>query len=177
MTRSTASSRPTERKPDPAGGARALPAGSPAAATKAFVRPDLEATMRQRQRRIVAVLGMLVVSALVVAGLPTAWAQAPAPADSSEPRDPPPPLPADVLKDAKVIAQGEALWQEQCTHCHGAKAYPGKAPKLEPRRYKPDFVWDRVHNGFRNMPPWKEIYTPEQEIAIVAYVLSDDFWP
>ncbi|MFL5229873.1 MAG: hypothetical protein ACJ8C7_16485, partial [Microvirga sp.] len=30
---------PTERKPDPAGGARALPAGSPAAA-KAFVRSD-----------------------------------------------------------------------------------------------------------------------------------------
>jgi phosphoribosylaminoimidazole-succinocarboxamide synthase len=90
---------------------------------------------------------------------------------------PPPPLPPEVLKDAKVIAQGEALWKEQCAHCHGAKAYPGKAPKLEPRRYKPDFVWDRVHNGFRNMPPWKEVYTPEQEIAIVAYVLSDDFWP
>jgi hypothetical protein len=27
------------------------------------------------------------------------------------------------------------------------------------------------------MPPWKEVYTPEQEIAIVAYVLSDEFWP
>jgi mono/diheme cytochrome c family protein len=167
MTRSTASSRPTERKPDPAGGARALPAGSPAAATEAFVR--------DRQRRILAVLGMLVVPAVGVAGLPTASAQ-PAPA-APEARDPPPPLPADILKDAKVIAQGEALWQEQCTHCHGAKAYPGKAPKLEPRRYKPDFVWDRVHNGFRNMPPWKEVYTPEQEIAIVAYVLSDEFWP
>ncbi len=89
--------------------------------------------MRHRQRRIVAVLGMLVVPALVVAGLPTASAQ-PAPA-APEARDPPPPLPPDILKDAKVIAQGEALWQEQCTHCHGAKAYPGKAPKLEPRRY------------------------------------------
>ena len=121
-----------------------------------------------------------VASALIA--LP-ASAQAPVPSTdttteaSNEPRDPPPPLPADILKDAKVIAQGETLWKEQCTHCHGAKAYPGKAPKLEPRRYKPDFVWDRVHNGFRNMPPWKEVYTPEQEIAIVAYVLSDEFWP
>jgi mono/diheme cytochrome c family protein len=130
--------------------------------------------MRHRQRRILAVLCMLVAPALVLAGLPTASAQAPA---STEPRDPPPPLPAEILKDAKVIAQGESLWHEQCTHCHGSKAYPGKAPKLEPRRYKPDFVWDRVHNGFRNMPPWKEVYTPEQEIAIVAYVLSDEFWP
>jgi len=50
--------------------------------------------MRHRQRRIVAVLGMLVVPALVVAGLPTATAQ-PAPA-APEARDPPPPLPADA---------------------------------------------------------------------------------
>jgi mono/diheme cytochrome c family protein len=101
----------------------------------------------------------------------------PASADTAEPRDPPPPLPAEVLKDSKVIAEGEAIWHEQCTHCHGSKAYPGKAPKLEPRRYKPDFVWDRVHNGFRAMPAWKTIYTPEQIVAVVAYVLSDDFWP
>jgi mono/diheme cytochrome c family protein len=99
---------------------------------------------------------------------------APAP---SEPRDPPPPLPAEILKDPKVIAQGEALWKEQCTLCHGAKAYPGKAPKLQPHRYKPEFVWDRLHNGFRNMPPLKDLYTPEQEVALVAYVLSEEFWP
>ncbi|HEX2725092.1 MAG TPA: cytochrome c [Beijerinckiaceae bacterium] len=113
-------------------------------------------------------------SAAFLAASLVASAQAPAPA---EPRDPPPPLPATVLKDAKVISVGEALWNQQCTHCHGAKAYPGKAPKLEPHRYKPEFVWDRVHNGFRNMPPWKDVYTPEEEIAIVAYVLSDEFWP
>ena len=76
-----------------------------------------------------------------------------------------------------MIAQGEALWKEQCTLCHGAKAYPGKAPRLQPHRYKPEFVWDRIHNGFRNMPSLKELYSPEQEIAIVAYVLSDEFWP
>jgi mono/diheme cytochrome c family protein len=99
------------------------------------------------------------------------------PPPASEPRDPPPPLPAEVLKDPKVIAQGETLWKEQCTLCHGAKAYPGKAPRLQPHRYKPEFVWDRLHNGFRNMPPLKDLYSPEQEVAIVAYVLSDEFWP
>jgi mono/diheme cytochrome c family protein len=103
-------------------------------------------------------------------------AQGTAPA-AAEAREPPPPLPRDLLKDPKVIAQGEALWKEQCTLCHGAKAYPGKAPRLQPHRYKPEFVWDRIHNGFRNMPPLKELYTPEQEIALVAYVLSDEFWP
>jgi mono/diheme cytochrome c family protein len=115
---------------------------------------------------------------------PMASAQGPAqaPADSTaaaptEPRDPPPPLPAGVLKDEKRIAEGNALWKEQCAHCHGSRAYPGKAPKLTPRRYKPEFVWDRIHNGFKDMPAWKELYTPEQVIALVAYVLSDEFWP
>ena len=100
----------------------------------------------------------------------------PAPA-STEPRDLPPALPAAVLKDAKVIAAGEALWKDSCAHCHGSKAYPGKAPKLQPHKYKPDFVWDRVHNGFKDMPPWKELYNSEQIVALVAWVLSEDFWP
>jgi mono/diheme cytochrome c family protein len=120
---------------------------------------------------------ILLSSAALLAASLMAAAQEPVPAEAPAPRDPPPPLPATVLKDAKVIAVGQDLWNQQCTHCHGSKAYPGKAPKLEPHRYKPEFVWDRVHNGFRNMPPWKEVYTPDEEIAIVAYVLSDEFWP
>ena len=122
----------------------------------------------------------LVASALVA--MP-ASAQAPAPVDrrrhrgADEPRDPPPPLPATVLKDQKLIAAGEALWKENCAHCHGSKAYPGKAPKLQPTKYKPEFVWDRVHNGFKDMPPWKELYSPEQVISLVAWVMSEDFWP
>jgi mono/diheme cytochrome c family protein len=121
--------------------------------------------------------GVLLLALLWFATSLTAAAQGSASAGSSEPRQPPPPLPTEVLKDPRVIAQGEALWKEQCTLCHGAKAYPGKAPRLQPHRYKPEFVWDRLHNGFRNMPAMKDIYSPEQEIAIVAYVLSDEFWP
>ena len=108
----------------------------------------------------------------------TAPAAASAPAVAPEaPRDPPPPLPAAVLKDPKVIAGGEALWKENCAHCHGSKAYPGKAPKLQPTKYKAEFVWDRVHNGFKDMPPWKELYSPDQVISLVAWVMSEDFWP
>jgi mono/diheme cytochrome c family protein len=105
--------------------------------------------------------------------------QAPTPAatEPEPPRDPPPAIPASLLKDAVVISQGEKIWHDQCTHCHGARAYPGKAPKLQPRTYKPEFVWDRVHNGFRGMPAWKEVYKPEEVLALVAYVLSDDFFP
>jgi len=98
-------------------------------------------------------------------------------ATTEPPGDPPPELPAELLKKDDLIARGEKLWQEQCTHCHGSKAYPGKAPKLHPRLYKPEFVWDRVHNGFRGMPPWKDVYKPDEIVALVAYVLSDEFFP
>ncbi len=129
-------------------------------------------------RAALVVFGLAV--AAMTAAVPAA-AQSAAPASaapaSADPRDPPPPLPATVLKDPKLIADGIALWKENCQHCHGSKAYPGKAPKLQPHRYKPDFVWDRIHNGFKDMPAWKELYTPEQVIALVAYVLSDEFWP
>ena len=133
--------------------------------------------------RIACVVTALVAAgvALAAAGL-TASAQAPSGESSSteasnEPRDPPPALPADVLKDPKVVATGEALWKDNCQHCHGSKAYPGKAPKLQPTKYKPEFVWDRVHNGFRSMPAWKELYKPEEVIALVAWVMSEEFWP
>jgi mono/diheme cytochrome c family protein len=98
-------------------------------------------------------------------------------ATAEPPHDPPPAIDPAMLKDAAMVAKGEKIWQDQCTHCHGAKAYPGKAPKLTPRTYKPEFVWDRVHNGFRGMPPWKDIYEPNEVLALVAYVLSDDFFP
>jgi mono/diheme cytochrome c family protein len=129
---------------------------------------DLPMLARRAMRAAVVVL----LAAAVMVSSPAS-----AQDEATGPRDPPPPLPAALLKDPKVIAQGEKVWKELCTHCHGAKAYPGKAPKLEPRRYTPEFVWDRVHNGFRNMPPWKEALTPEQIIGVVAWVLSDEFWP
>ena len=69
------------------------------------------------------------------------------------------------------------MWEGQCRHCHGKAAYPGKAPKLKPRRYKPDFVYDRVSNGFRKMPGWKDVYSVDERMAVTAYILSRQFSP
>jgi mono/diheme cytochrome c family protein len=118
-------------------------------------------------------LGFAIAFALVA--LP-ANAQQSAP-EAEPPRDPPPELPVELLKQMDLITTGEKIWQEQCTHCHGSKAYPGKAPKLQPRQYKPEFVWDRIHNGFRGMPPWKDVYKPDEIVGLVAYILSDEFFP
>jgi mono/diheme cytochrome c family protein len=125
------------------------------------------------------VLSVVVITALGAGLAERVMGQSPTPAanEPEPPRDPPPTIPATLLKDTAVITQGEKIWHDQCTHCHGARAYPGKAPKLQPRTYKPEFVWDRVHNGFRGMPPWKDVYKEEEVLALVAYVLSDEFFP
>lgn len=81
------------------------------------------------------------------------------------------------LNDQANFAKGKKIWLEQCTHCHGAKSYPGKAPKLKPRRYKPGFVYRRITKGFRKMPAWNEVYDKDERMAVVAYVMSKKFSP
>lgn len=115
-------------------------------------------------------LGMLTACSLLTAAWAfAAWAQ-----DGAEA---PPDFSGTYLTEAGNIAAGGEIWAEQCRHCHGKAAYPGKAPKLKPRRYKPEFVFKRVTNGFRKMPAWKEVYSREERMAVVAYVLSDQFSP
>ncbi len=83
----------------------------------------------------------------------------------------------EYLANAEAITIGGELWAKQCRHCHGNSAYPGKAPKLTPARYKPEFVFNRVTDGFRKMPAWKSVFTLEERKAIVAYVQSNQFSP
>lgn len=125
--------------------------------------------MSQISRCIVAA-----VAATTLAG-PAAWAQTTGAA--SAPEEPPPTFDKTYLSNPKALAAGKEVWDQQCRHCHGNSAYPGKAPKLTPGTYTPDFVYDRVTYGFRKMPPWKDVFTIEQRKAVVAYVKSDSFSP
>ena len=83
----------------------------------------------------------------------------------------------EFLADPEHIAAGKEIWQAQCSLCHGARAYPGKAPKLKPKRYTPNFVYDRITNGFRKMPPWGEVYDEDERMDLVAWILSRKFSP
>ena len=89
----------------------------------------------------------------------------------------PPEFTEEFLSDGQNILAGGEIWQAQCRHCHGNSAYPGKAPKLKPRRYKPSFVYSRVTDGFGKMPAWKAVFNREQRMNVVAYVLSSEFSP
>ena len=100
-----------------------------------------------------------------------------APAHAQEVSKPPEPFTEDFLNAEENIAAGETMWAEQCRHCHGKYAYPGKAPKLKPYQYEPEFVYRRVTDGFRRMPSWKDTYSDLERMQITAYVLSDGFSP
>ena len=96
---------------------------------------------------------------------------------AAKPEEPAPKFDKTYLANKAAIAAGKEVWDAQCRHCHGAAAYPGKAPKLNPGSYEPDFVYDRVTYGFGKMPPWKDVFTLEQRKAVVAYIKSDGFSP
>jgi mono/diheme cytochrome c family protein len=80
----------------------------------------------------------------------------------------------EFLKSPQTIEMGRKVWRERCVFCHGKDAYPGKGPRLSPSKYTAEFVYDRVTNGFRGMPPWKD-YDDEQRKAVAAFVLSPEF--
>lgn len=109
-----------------------------------------------------------------LAAAAAAWSQA-TPTPAAE--EPPPKFEDTFLRSEKTLLQGKEVWDTQCRHCHGNAAYPGKAPKLNPGAYTPEFVYDRVTYGFRKMPAWKEVFSLEQRMAVSAYVKSDAFSP
>jgi len=116
----------------------------------------------------------------LVAGLaahPTARAQGNTAAAAQPADEPVPTFDSTFLSNDANIKIGETVWQNQCRHCHGNSAYPGKAPKLRPSGYTPDFVFDRVTYGFRGMPPWKAVFSIEERKGVVAYIKSDQFSP
>jgi len=113
-------------------------------------------------------------SPAIPAGEPAKGTAVAAQATATEPT---PKFDKAFLRDPKNIETGRKVWEAQCRHCHGSKAYPGKAPKLKPGQLEPEFIFDRVTNGFGKMPAWKAVFTLEQRKGVVAYVKSDDFWP
>jgi mono/diheme cytochrome c family protein len=127
----------------------------------------------------------LVASLLAGAGLAQSPPAGPAPAGAPPPNATPPagsPAPAppveftrEFLGDPRNVQKGREVWQARCQFCHAKTAYPGKAPKLDPSRYTPAFVYDRVANGFQGMPPWRHEFSVEDLKSVVAYVLSPGF--
>ena len=113
----------------------------------------------------------------LLAGSGAAQSPPAAPPTGASPNGPAPPVEftAEFLRDTGNVQRGRVVWQARCQFCHGKAAYPGKAPKLDPSRYTPQFVYDRVANGFQGMPPWRHEFSVDELKSVVAYVLSREF--
>ena len=81
----------------------------------------------------------------------------------------------EFMNNPEALAKGKEIWEEQCQFCHGKNAYPGKAPRLKPRKYTPEFVYKRVTKGFKGMPAWEDVYNQEERMSVAAWVMNKDF--
>lgn len=113
----------------------------------------------------------------ILAGIALAFAAATAAGQQNASEQQPPVFDQKFLSNPANIEAGRTVWDNQCRHCHGAAAYPGKAPKLNPGRMDPDFIYDRVTNGFGKMPPWKDVFSVKERMGVVAYIKSGEFSP
>jgi mono/diheme cytochrome c family protein len=86
-------------------------------------------------------------------------------------------LTEEFLSDPENIRLGQELWRQQCVKCHGAGSYPGKAPKLNPRRLAPDEIYLKTTYGFGRMPAWEHVFSDHERMAITAYMKSSRFSP
>ena len=114
---------------------------------------------------------------LVIGAAVLVIAAAPGAEAAKKKSKPPEPFTDAMLQDQARVDAGKVIWQEQCQHCHGSKAYPGKAPKLRPPKYKPGFVYRRATDGFRKMPSFAEVYSDVERMDVEIYIRSDQFSP
>ena len=98
-----------------------------------------------------------------------------APAIAGGTEDGQPAFTEEFMNDPAVVATGQEIWADQCQFCHGKNAYPGKAPKLKPRKYTPEFVYKRVTKGFKGMPGWEDVYNDQERMSVAAWVMNKDF--
>ena len=127
-----------------------------------------------RLLKILAAVGTFL--ALTVTG-PASAQTAAAPKAAAAAEEPVPKFEPAYMRNAANIKVGQTVWAAQCVHCHGAKAYPGKAPKLNPGTMDADFIFDRITYGFKAMPPWKAVFSLEERKGLVAWIKSDSFAP
>ena len=84
-------------------------------------------------------------------------------------------LTEDYMMSEENIELGRTLFQKRCKFCHGKGAYPGKAPKLKPKKLTAEQIYLRVAYGFRAMPGWEHEFDDNELMALTAYIKSPIF--
>jgi cytochrome c oxidase cbb3-type subunit 3 len=83
-----------------------------------------------------------------------------------------------AMKDPQVLALGKTTFMSNCMPCHGPEAGGVIGPNLTDDYWlhgaRPGDVYRTVTGGVlpKGMPAWGAVLKPEQQKAVVAYVLS-----
>ena len=84
-------------------------------------------------------------------------------------------LTEEFMTSEENIELGRTLFQKRCKFCHGKGAYPGKAPKLKPKKMSAEQVYLRISYGFRAMPGWEHEFDDHERMSLTAYIKSPVF--
>lgn len=80
------------------------------------------------------------------------------------------------LTDPARIAAGKARYQSGCADfCHGHQP----ALFIDRQGLEPEYVYNTIRDGGRGatpMPPWGEVFSPEEIWELVAYLKSLGQW-
>jgi mono/diheme cytochrome c family protein len=74
------------------------------------------------------------------------------------------------------IRQGSQIYAQNCAPCHGARMLDGQAA-FDLRQFQPEwktrFVVS-VTKGKNQMPPWGDLFKPEEIESLWAYVIAGE---
>lgn len=78
----------------------------------------------------------------------------------------------DKILDPELISSGKSIFHSTCADfCHGHEP----ALFIDREGLDPDYVYQTIRDGGKGatpMPPWGDVFTPEEIWELVAYVLS-----
>lgn len=77
---------------------------------------------------------------------------------------------------ADAVAAGEALFNRNCTVCHGKAGRGGRSRPLAGRSFEDEYLFNTISKGRKRgsliMPPWEKTLSGEQRRQLVAYIQS-----
>lgn len=117
------------------------------------------------------IIGLLLGTVTIVAGCGT---QTPAPAPAPAPQPPvtqnTPSVPAPLTTAPNTTASGKAVYDKNCSSCHGAGGVGASGPALNNERRAQAQVLDITKKGKENMPAYAGKLSDAEIQAVSQYV-------
>ena len=129
------------------------------------------------KKSVFGIIALLLVGALIMVGCATPAGTGPA-GSATTTGSPAGGSPTTTVSGAtgssssgSIVAEGQSIYAENCSSCHGQNGQGGTAPSLQSQKDL-DLVKIVVQNGTKNMASFKDKLNTAQITAVAQYVLS-----